>query len=68
MSTIDIFQSGLPIPVFTFCSKLILSVRMVACVRLTVTSEETGRKKNIVPTLSGTSYSVPITREWSLRQ
>ena len=32
MSTIDSFQSGLPIPLFTFCSKLIESVRMMACV------------------------------------
>ena len=32
MSTIDTFQSGLPIPPFTFCSKLIESVRMMACV------------------------------------
>ena len=32
MSTIDTFQSGLPIPLFTFCSKLIESVRMMPCV------------------------------------
>ena len=32
MSTIDAFQSGLPIPLFTFCSKLIESVRMRTCV------------------------------------
>ena len=31
MLTIDTFQSGLPIPRFTFCSKLIKSVRMMAC-------------------------------------
>ena len=30
MSTIDIFQSGLPIPLLTFCSKLIESVKMMA--------------------------------------
>ena len=32
MSTIDTFHSRLPIPIFTFCSKLIESVRMMACV------------------------------------
>ena len=32
MSTIDTFQSGLPIPFFTFCSKRIQSVTMMACV------------------------------------
>ena len=32
MLTIDTFQSGLPVPLFTFCSKLIESVRMMACV------------------------------------
>ena len=32
MSTINTFQSGLPIPLFTFCSKLIQSVRLMACV------------------------------------
>ena len=32
MSTINTFRSGLPIPLFTFCSKLIKSVRMMACV------------------------------------
>ena len=32
MSTIDTFQSGLPIPHFTFCSKLIESVRRMTCV------------------------------------
>ena len=31
-STIDTLHSGLPIPLFTFCSKLIQSVRMMACV------------------------------------
>ena len=30
VSTVDTFQSGLPIPLFTFCSKLIASVRMMA--------------------------------------
>ena len=37
MLTIDTFQSGLPIPLFTCCSKLIEYVRMMAC-GLTVTS------------------------------
>ena len=32
MLTIDTFQSGLPVPLFTFCSKLIESVRIMACV------------------------------------
>ena len=32
MSVIDTFQSGLPIPLFDFCSKFIESVRMTACV------------------------------------
>ena len=32
MSTMDTLHSGLPIPLFTFCSKLIKSVRMMACV------------------------------------
>ena len=32
ISNVDRFQSGFPISVFTFCSKLIESVRMVACV------------------------------------
>ena len=32
MSTTDAFQSGLPIPLLTFCSKLIDSVRMMPCV------------------------------------
>ena len=32
MSTIDTFQSGLPIPLFTVCSKLIEPVRTMACV------------------------------------
>ena len=32
MSTTDAFQSGLPIPPFSFCSKLTESVRMMACV------------------------------------
>ena len=32
MSTIDTSQSELPIPLFTFCSILIESVRMTACV------------------------------------
>ena len=32
MSTIDTFQSGLPIPLFTFCSMLVESVRMLTCV------------------------------------
>ena len=32
MSTIDTFQSGLPITLLTFCSKLIEPVRMMACV------------------------------------
>ena len=32
MPTIDTCQSGLPIPFFTFCSKLIESPRIMACV------------------------------------
>ena len=32
MSNIDTCQSGLPIPLFTFCSRLIESVRIMACV------------------------------------
>ena len=32
MSNIDICQSGLPIPLLTFCSRLIESVRMMECV------------------------------------
>ena len=32
MSTIDSFQSGLPTPLFTFCSMLVESVRMLTCV------------------------------------
>ena len=32
MSTIDTFHPGRSIPFFTFCSKLIKSVRMMACV------------------------------------
>ena len=32
MSNIDTFRSGLPIPLFTFCSKLTESVGMMACV------------------------------------
>ena len=32
MSTINTFQSGLPIPLLTLCSKFIGSVRMFACV------------------------------------
>ena len=32
MSTTDTFQSGFPIPLFTLCSKLIESVRMMTCV------------------------------------
>ena len=31
VSTIDTFHSGLPILLFTFCSKLVESVRMIAC-------------------------------------
>ena len=32
MLTIGLIQSGLPIPLFIFCGKLIESVRMMACV------------------------------------
>ena len=39
MSNVDTCQSGLPIPLFTFCSRLIESVRMMAWLcGLTVTS------------------------------
>ena len=44
MSTIDTFQSGLPIPLFTFCSKLIESARMMASVVRLSASEAIQRR------------------------